>query len=159
MTKFDIPEDKPKKQKFELPPDFPTRFDNSTLSDEEKLRIIAKARESVEEEKKRQDEEDFLDAAIRVERRRHRPHEQLVDVLVDLPGHALRLLIDGVEYNHGFTYRVPVSQARSMWEQMQLCWSHEHEIGGANRNFYRSPRNLSIGPQHINMPANRLLGI
>src|SRR3974377_612276 len=52
MTKFDIPEDKPKKQKFELPPDFPTRLDSSTLSDEEKLRIIAKARESVGEEKK-----------------------------------------------------------------------------------------------------------
>ena len=146
-------------RKYELPRDLAADADFTALTDEDKQRILAKAREKVEEERTLEQEARLLEAAIRYERRRHIPNEQLQDILIDLPGHAPRLLIDGVEYSHGFTYRVPLSQARSMWEQMQRCWSHEHEIGGANRNFYKRPHNLSIGPQHTNVPANRLLGM
>jgi hypothetical protein len=147
-----------KNKKFDLPRDFGSQHDFSTLTDDEKQLILRKAEDHVVAETKRQQEELFLDVAIRHERRKFKPSEQFIDVLIDLPGHAQRLLIDGVEYSHGYTYRVPMSMARSMWEQMQRCWNHENEIGGANRNWYRSPRNISIGPQHVAVPANRLLG-
>src|SRR3974390_438262 len=146
-------------RKFELPRDMAADAEYATLDDEEKQAILKRAREKVEEERKQKLSDQLMEAALRYERRRYLPHEQLVDILIDLPGHAPRLLIDGVEYSHSFTYRVSVNQARSMWELMQRCWNHEHEIGGANRNFYRRPHNLSIGPQHTNVPANRLLGL
>ena len=146
-------------RKFELPRDLAADAEFIALTDSEKQEILDLARKRVEEEQKKQERERLIDAAVRYERRRYLPQEQLVDILIDLPGHAPRLLIDGVEFSHGFTYRVPLSHARSMWEQMQRCWSHEHEIGGANRNFYRSPRNITIGPQHANVSSSRLLGL
>ncbi len=146
------------KKKFELPKDFTDRLEFAALSDDEKERIVAKARRHVEDERKAQAEESFLDAAIAHERRRHKPDEQYEDVLIDLPGHAVRLLIDGVEYIHAFTYRVTTMQARSMREQMQRCWDHEDEIGGANRNFYRRPREIRLGPNSLNVANSRLLG-
>lgn len=142
-----------------LPKDFMDRLEFAALDEGEKETILKKAQQHVIDENKRKAREAFLDEAIKVERRKGRPHEQLVDVLIDLPGHALRLLIDGVEYMHAFTYRVPTSQALSMHEQMQRCWNHENEVGGANRNFYQRPRSLQIGPNHLNVPNSRLLGV
>src|SRR6516165_8233517 len=136
-------------RRFELPRDLAADAEFIALTDSEKQEILDLARKRVEEEQKKQERERLIDAAVRYERRRYLPQEQLVDILIDLPGHAPRLLIDGV----------PLSHARSMWEQMQRCWSHEHEIGGANRNFYRSPRNITIGPQHANVSSSRLLGL
>lgn len=144
--------------KRELPKGFSDRLEFAALDDDEKARILDKARKHVEDERKRKAEEAFLDVAISEERRKHRPADQYEDVLIDLPGHAVRLLIDGVEYIHAFTYRVTGVQAASMREQMQRCWAHEDEIGGANRNFYAKPRNIRIGPNAMNMPNSRLLG-
>jgi len=146
-------------KKFELPRDFVDRLEFAALDDEEKQRILDKARAHVAEERKSKAEEAFLEEALTHERRRHRPAEQFEDVLIDLPGHAVRLLFDGVEYIHAFTYRVTALQAASMREQMRRCWEHEDEIGGANRNFYRKPRELRIGPNQINVASKTLLGV
>lgn len=144
--------------KRELPKEFTDRLEFAALSDEEKSAIIVRAQKHVEDERKAKAEEAFLDFAIEEERRKHKPKEQYEDVLIDLPGHAVRLLIDGVEYIHSFTYRVTGSQAQSMREQMQRCWSHEHEVGGANRNFYQRPRNIRIGPNNLNTANSSLMG-
>lgn len=145
-------------KKFDLPRDFVDRLEFAALDDEEKQRILAKARAHVEEEQKTKAEEAFLEEALAHERRRHKPHEQFEDVMIDLPGHAVRLLIDGVEYIHAFTYRVTALQAASMREQMRRCWEHEDEIGGANRNFYQRPRELRLGPRQLNIPNKSLMG-
>lgn len=142
-----------------LPKDFADRLEFASLSEEERERILKKAYEHVEAEYKRKAEEAFLDTAIAHEKRKRIPAEQFVDVLIDLPGHAVRLLLDGVEFIHGFTYRVPQSQAASMREQMQNCWQHEDEVGGANRHFYRKPRELKLGPNSTNVSNSRLLGV
>ena len=146
-------------KKFELPKDFSDRLEFAQLSDDEKDELLSRARKKVEDEAKAQVAEAFLETAIAHERRKIKPGEKFVDVLIDLPGHAVRLLIDGVEYIHGFTYRMTANQAASMNEQIQRCWSHENEIGGANRNFYQRPRNLRIGPNSLNTPNSRLLGV
>jgi hypothetical protein len=139
--------------------EFEDRLEFAALSDEEKELIRDKAAKEVVEERKRQASEAYLNAALAVERRRGKPMDEYQDVLIDLPGHAVRVLVDGVEYLHSFTYRLTGAQAASIREMMQRSWNHEREVGGASRQFYREPRQLRLGAHNINVPNARLLGV
>src|SRR5260370_32114496 len=121
------------------PKSFTDRVEFCGLNEEEKTEIKNRAMEQVAKEKRARAEEKFFDAALQDARKADEPVYQMEDVLIDLPGHAVRLLIDGVEYLHGFAYEVNKPQGDTIREMVQRAWTHEDEIGGANRNFYNKP--------------------
>lgn len=145
--------------KGKLPQGFSERLEFAGLTANEKELILEKARKHVSDEKKAEAEESYLKEAIAAERRKDRPQEQFEEVLIDLPGHAFRILIDGVEFLHAFTYRMVRSQAATVREMMQRAWNHEDEIGGANRAFYNKPRNLTLRRGSQAVTNSRLLGV
>jgi|SRR6516162_2163189 hypothetical protein len=141
-----------------LPRAFAERLENTSLTEDEKEEIRQRAFEQVEKERKARAEEAFMQQALDDARRADEPTLQMEDVFIDLPGHAVRILIDGVEYLHGFIYNVNTHQAASMRDIMQRCWNHENEVGGANREWYRRPRNTTLNRTHQNLSSRQILG-
>jgi len=141
-----------------LPRAFAERLENTSLTEDEKEEIRQRAFEQVEKERKARAEEAFMQQALDDARRADEPTLQMEDVFIDLPGHAVRILIEGVEYLHGFIYNVNTHQAASMRDIMQRCWNHENEVGGANREWYRRPRNTTLNRTHQNLSSRQILG-
>jgi len=141
-----------------LPRAFAERLENTSLTEDEKEEIRQRAFEQVEKERKARAEEAFMQQALDDARRADEPTLQMEDVFIDLPGHAVRILIDGVEYLHGFVYNVNTHQAATMRDIMQRCWNHENEVGGANREWYRRPRNTTLNRTHQNLSSRQILG-
>ena len=141
-----------------LPRAFAERLENTSLTEDEKEEIRQRAFEQVEKERKARAEEAFMQQALDDARRADEPTLQMEDVFIDLPGHAVRILIDGVEYLHGFIYNVNAHQAATMRDIMQRCWNHENEVGGANREWYRRPRNTTLNRTHQNLSSRQILG-
>lgn len=139
-----------------IPKALTDRLDFAGLTDEEKAEIKERAIAQVQKERKAREEESYMVVALDEARRSLIPEEALVDVFVDLPGHAVRILIDGVEYIHGYTYEVGIQKAATMVDIMQRAWDHEDEVGGANRNFYRRPMNQRLDRRHSNITTRQL---
>ena len=141
-----------------LPRAFAERLENTSLTEDEKEEIRQRAFEQVEKERKARAEEAFMQQALDDARRADEPTLQMEDVFIDLPGHAVRILIDGIEYLHGFTYNVNSLQSASMRDIMQRCWNHEDEVGGANREWYKRPRNINLNRRNSNLTTRQILG-
>lgn len=121
----------------------------SLLPPEEQEAIRAKARETIRAEQMEAASKAFLEQALKEERAKvniNARNEELVQVLIDLPGFAGSIKIDNREYFHGTTVTVPVSVARDMQSMMARSWEHEAEVGGANRDAYRQPKHTAIRP-------------
>jgi len=144
--------------KRELPDAFTKRLEFSGLTEEEKYEIRERALEQVAKEKRARAEEAFMQQAMDEARAVDEPSLRMEEIFIDLPGHAVRLLIDGVEYLHGFLYTVNELQAQSMRDMIQRAWNHEDEVGGANRQFYEKPRNLKINRRSGNLSTRQILG-
>jgi hypothetical protein len=144
--------------KPKLPRSFTDRLEYSGLTEEEKEEIRERAYAQVMKERKARAEEAFMQQAIDEARSADEPALQMEDIFIDLPGHAVRLLIDGIEYLHGFTYNVNSLQSASMRDIMQRCWNHEDEVGGANREWYKRPRNTQLTRRHQGMTTRQILG-
>lgn len=127
--------------------------ETSLLTSEEQDAILAKAREEVRKERADEAMKSFLDKALIAERKKNNvgpKEEEMVQLLIDLPGFTNALVINNHQFFHGYTYTVPVSKARDMASMMARAWEHENEVGGANRDQYRKPSNqvLRPGNQH-----------
>lgn len=123
--------------------------DVSLLSDEEQKVILAKARDVVQAERADAASKSFLEKALDAERKKNNvapKEEELMQVLIDLPGFSDALRINNQQFFHGHTYTVPVSKARDMLSMMARAWEHENEVGGANRDAYRKPSNQTLRP-------------
>jgi hypothetical protein len=135
-----------------------------TLLSEEDFEALRKeAREFVLEDQKKTERKKVLQDLIKKERRKYLPEEELLTILIDLPGHSKEIVIDSVHFLHNQTYVVPVSQYRSMNEIMYRAWQHEYIVGNVNRDRYFRPseRNINLHPglenyQHPNTTIMRV---
>jgi hypothetical protein len=141
-----------------LPKSFTDRLEFCGLTEEEKAEIKDRAMQQVATEKRARAEEKFFEAALQDARREDQPVYQIEDVFIDLPGHAVHIMIDGVEFLHGFSYEVNKPQADTIREMVQRAWNHEDEVGGANRNFYDKPRNVRL-TRRSNVTTRHLQGV
>lgn len=147
-----------------LPESFVERLEFANLTQQEKDAIYKRAEEHVLKEIKTREEERFFDHAKRRAHQKLLPDQEQQDVLIDLPGHAAHILIDGVQYLHGFTYRMQKVQAETVRENMQRAWNHEDDVGGANRSFYHQPsgrtrpRGITLTRAHSGMAAKQIHG-
>lgn len=56
--------------------------------------------------------------------------EETVMFKVFLPPQAANIRVDGFEYYHGFTYDIPIRQAKSMQDIQAQAWRHNEQVMG-----------------------------
>jgi hypothetical protein len=103
--------------------------------DMEELRAMAKA--AVEKEYKDAERKVVLQRLIDEERGKADPEEEILPILIDLPGHAACIKINQKPYWHSVTYDVPVSIWRSLSDIMAQAWKHEEVVNNVNRARYQ----------------------
>lgn len=130
----------------------PVRLDLLSVEDREALDKEAKASILAE---MAQDARDAYFADKMAELRRGEvPEDQIVNVTIDAAPFVPFIMIDGVQFFHGYTYAVPVKQACVLYEQAHRSWRHQDEIDGRGRTeAYRRPYNTTLGPQHVGTPT------
>lgn len=131
--------------------------DPSLLSDEEKKELRVAAKKRIGEERKAAAQDAYLEQVLDEERRAGIPNEEERYITLDMAGHSDRIMLDGVVYFHGQTYLVRKSTYDVMAETVARGWDHEDEIGGANRDQYRRPRNTVLRPGQERVTTSQLL--
>lgn len=134
-----------------------TVLDPALLSNEDKASLRARAKAAADAEIKQRTVDALYVQYLEEERRKHDPQEETKYIMLDMAGHADRIMIDGVVYFHGTQYGVPLSLYNVLRETIQAGWKHEDEIGGANRNAYNKPRQIRLSPNMAHLPASAIL--
>lgn len=130
------------------------------LSEEEIAALRAEARKSVIEEMTQAARDEFFQKALIEARREQIPEEQLVHVTIDMAPFSPGVMLDGVQYFHGYTYEVTQPVRAVLFEQMHRSWRHQDEIDGRRQaDAYRRPRDLRLSPAHVNTANSILLGV
>ena len=135
----------------------PVKYD--MLSAEDRAALTAEAKASVVAEMS-QDARDayFADEMARL-RREQIPEDQFVQVTIQVAPFIPNIMIDGVQFFHGYTYDVPQKQAMVLYEQMQRSWQHQDEIDGRGKTeAYRRPRATVLGPQYAGQATRGVNG-
>jgi hypothetical protein len=128
--------------------------DKSLLNEDEMLELKKQARASVLAEMEQDARDAYFQEQVALARQANTPNERLVSVTMELAPFLPNIMIDGVMYFHEYTYDVPFSRAKVLYEQMQRSWQHQDEIDGRSRfNAYRRPANVRLGPQHASVPT------
>lgn len=136
----------------------PARTD--LLNEEERAALTAEARKSIVEEMAQDARDAFFASEMERLRAEQIPAETIVNVTMDLAPFVTNVMIDGVQFFHGFTYPVPHCRRIVLLEQMQKSWQHQDEIDGRSRfNSYRRPQNLSIGLHDMGTPTRGANGV
>ncbi len=71
------------------------------------------------------------------------PNEEMVEILIDVPGFADRITINGTMYLHNTVYTVPAILAGDLRAQMNNrvgSWAHEKAYREPNRETYIRPK-------------------
>lgn len=67
--------------------------------------------------------------------------DDMVDVLIDLPEYADRLVLDSVAFLHGRSYRMPRHRGDTIREIMGRMWFYQNELDGKSyKSFYAKNR-------------------
>ena len=129
------------------------------LSDEEVEKLREEAAAKARKTRKEQASKELAARFEKEENHRIDPSEELMSYTVDLPGFADRIMLDGVVYMHGVTYRFPKRQYDTIRDLVSHAWRHESETGGANRDAYRGPRSMSLRPGAEGLTTSQLLRV
>jgi hypothetical protein len=129
-----------------------TKFDIE-LTDEEKAEIEAEAKRQITSDLRKRLKKAYLEEILDAHKKEQDPDSNIYeDLLIDLPGHADRIVLDGTVFFHGLSYSMNAHQARTVRDIMWNAWKHEAEIGKANDKFYRQPtpaqKNIVISPHN-----------
>lgn len=132
----------------------------SLLSAEDQKALREEARKSVLEEMSQDARDEFFTKALADARREHIPAEQYIHLTIDIAPFLPHIMIDGVQYFHGYPYDVERSRAIVLFEQMQRSWLHQDEIDGRGKTeAYRRPQNRMLGPHQANQPTRGANGV
>jgi hypothetical protein len=135
-------------------------FNLQILSDEELQELREEARTTVLAELSKSARDEYLKRMIKEARSAHIPDEEIFQVQIEVAPWSPGMMIDGVQYFHGYTYQVPKSVACVLFEQMWRTWEHQDQLDGRKRaEAYRRPRNIHIGPHNINASNSSLLAV
>ncbi len=133
--------------------------DLELLSETERAELKKIAADEVVEERKKKARNAYIEA-MKVEALREQdPEEELIPYQIDLAGHADRIMIDGRVFLHGQTYDFTKKELDTIRDVVARTWDHEEEIGGSNRDFYRRPRQVRIGPNDMGRSNSSLMRV
>jgi len=110
------------------------------LTEEECLEIEAEVALEIEEARRTIERDAFRKETKRRLRIAAGLEHAQIQVTIDLAGHSNKIMLDGREYHQGFSYVVPAPVYQTIADIMQRTWQHEEDVGGANRDEYRKPR-------------------
>jgi hypothetical protein len=127
--------------------------DFELISAERRAQIAAEAKKKVLEERRKEAEKLLLAAEMKKFEAEGKPEEEERSLLVNLPGHAMDVKLDGKAYEHGQTYVVKKRVYDSLKDIIARAWEHEDEIGQANNDLYRR-RAMSPGPGKVLRPSD-----
>lgn len=126
----------------------PVRMD--LLNVDEKKALREEARKSVLAEMEQDARDAYFQQALTEVRRENVPEDQIVHVAIDLAPFLNNIMINEVQYFHGYSYPVPQKLAIVLYEQMQRSWQHEDETSGRSKfSNTRRPRNRVLGPRDM----------
>ena len=114
------------------------------LTEEDKREIEEEIRAEIKADELAKAKEEYKKKAKHNARVKKGLIEPQILTLIDLPGHASDIKLDGRPYYHGHQYTVPASVADTLLNVMDLAWRHEEATGGANTNAYRKPLHTSV---------------
>lgn len=133
--------------------------DLSLLSQEEQNELRKIAEKEVLDERKKAARDAAIEAFKEQARIEADPEEELFEYQLDLAGHADRIMLDGKIFLHGNTYSFTRKELETVHDIVAQTWKHEDEIGGANRDYYRRPRHVRVGPQDVGRPNSSLMRV
>lgn len=125
----------------------PVRMD--MLSADERAALDKEAQASIASELAQDARDAYFAQKLEALRREQVPEDQLGHVTIDAAPYVPCIMIDGVQFFHGYTYEVPMKQAAVLYEQMQRSWHHQDEIDGRGRTeAYRRPSHVTLNRRH-----------
>src|SRR4029077_9778703 len=111
----------------------------SLLKDDDKKALREEAKKSVLAEMEQDARDKYYSDEMARLRREKIPADQLVMLTIDAAPYVPFIMLDGVQFYHGYTYEVTVAQATTINEIMQRTWQHQDTIDGRSRlESYRS---------------------
>jgi len=125
----------------------------SFLTDEKKRELDKKAQEKVDQDLRKQEEEEYLAKQERKEllKRKQKTgnvdQDEIVDFVCDLADFAASIVVNNVTYYHGFSYRVPRHVCRDLESIAARTWDHDADIHGEKWNP-RKRRNQKLSPRN-----------
>lgn len=129
--------------------------DPTTLDDETKAALRARARAAVAKEVEQKTADALYQQYLEEERRALDPQQEVKYITLDMAGHSDRIMLDGTVFFHGVTYAVPKGQYDALRDIVARGWEHESEIGFANRgrNVQARPKDITLSPRNpVGMP-------
>ena len=122
--------------------------DPALLSDVDRAELDKAAVAALAEEMKQDARDKYYADAKDQLRRGKTPADKFEMLMINAAPYVPFLMLDGVMFYHGYTYKVTGAQAAVLREQMQRSWLHQDEIDGRSKfNPYRVQRNMVIGPR------------
>jgi hypothetical protein len=128
-----------------------------TAADKEKVRL--KAAKIVADKHKKLAEEKLLAQYVKELEQELIPEQQLEPILINVAGHADKIVLDGKQFQHGHVYHLTANERETLEDIMAQTWRHEREVGGANFNHYRKPANAILRPGAEIMPLSALVQV
>ena len=122
----------------------------SILTDKEIADAKAKARANIEKKAKDAATKKLIeDEELRLQREEglitgDPAKDEYVNITIDLPEFCDRVTVDGAEFFHGHTYKMPRHQANSIRETMSRTWAHQSEIEGKSLTQAYQARRLPV---------------
>lgn len=157
-TPFNFPNPESASTVKQLEKKSPSTLKQPQLTSEEMLKLEEEARLEVEKEMKKELAENFKEQAkIRFKKKAlfksgedaQGEDDEIETITVDLAKYSPWIVLDGVRYYHGQTYKFTKEQAAVVREQIYRSWLHDAEIHGLDSNAHNARRayNVRIGPK------------
>lgn len=120
--------------------------DTSILDPKRVEELRARAKETVDKERKAAAEAQLLEQFKLEERQAGGLEEEQEEIYIDLAPYADRLMLDGVVYFNGRTVVVRKGVADVMREMISATWKHQSVVDGKPEDFYRKSRAQRVVP-------------
>src|ERR1017187_4546171 len=118
--------------------------DMALVSEARKEELQIEAEAKVIAERTVAAEREFAAIALDAERAKFDPTLEMVELTIDLPANASRLLIDYRSFHHGQIVSVTKAQAGSIQDQMARMWEQEKQAGNPNLRDYKPIKNYNL---------------
>ena len=110
------------------------------LTPTELAAIETEVQKELDKEEKSKAKEQAKKGMLERARRERGLAESIEEVIIDLPESADRILVNNFAYMQGHSYTVKGSVGAMLRETMQRAWSHQAELEGRSKDFFRRER-------------------
>src|ERR1019366_3580655 len=95
----------------------------------------------------------IAERTVAAERAKFDPTLEMVELTIDLPANASRLLIDYRPFHHGQIVSVTKAQDGSIQDQMARMWEQEKQAGNPNLRDYKPIKNYDLSAKTGESPG------